>query len=352
MNNQFQQARIKLTLWYVMILMIVSFIFSGVVYSSLNAELLRSARREQQKIVADQLKIVLPKPLPDPKDLQPELVDPPFNAQIQQEYLASRNQLLLYLFLANILVLGLSAFASYILAGKTLLPIEQMIDDQKKFVANASHELRTPLTTLKTAIEVTLKMGPIPYKQMKQILISNLDDVNSLETLTNNLLTIEKYSRTIDKQSFSDIRIDELVQGCVKRMTPKAEVHHITVSCKTTPITIHGNVDGLREMINNFLDNAIKYNKDNGSIEIKLLSQNGAACLLIKDTGIGIETSAIAHIFERFYRGDNSRSKTGIGGYGLGLSIAQQIIAQHQGKITVESVLGKGTTFTILLPIK
>jgi signal transduction histidine kinase len=108
--------------------------------------------------------------IPVLRDLRPELVDPPLNAQIKQDYLNARNQLLVYLLLANILVLGLSGLASYILAGKTLQPIEQMIDDQKKFVANASHELRTPLTTLKTAIEVTLKMGSIPYKKMKQIL--------------------------------------------------------------------------------------------------------------------------------------------------------------------------------------
>ncbi len=350
MTNPFTKARMTLTLWYVIILIIVSAIFSTVVYTSLNAELLRSARREQQKIIAEKLQIVLPKPLPDPKDLKPELVDPPLNNEIKAIYINSRNQLLFSLLLANMLVMGLSGIASYLLAGITLRPIEIMLEDQKAFIANASHELRTPLTMLKTAIEVTLKMGPIPYTQMKNLLESNLDDVHNLEVLANKLLVIEKYSGLSKKTSFSHVQLDDLVKDCVKRVSQKTNTHHIQITIKTIPIAIVGDESGLREVVTNILDNALKYNKPHGKIDVLLSHKNGKIYLAIKDAGIGIQKSDIPHVFERFFRGDTSRSKTKIHGYGLGLSIASQIIHRHSGNISVESEIGKGTTFTVELP--
>ena len=352
MNNQFKNTKLRLTLWYLAILMIVSIVFSIVVFISLNAELLRNARREQQKIVADQLKIVLPKPLPDPDKLRKELVDPPLSFDIKQNYNNLRNQLFLYLFLANGIVLGLSTSASYILAGKTLKPIEQMINDQKKFIANASHELRTPLTTLKTAIEVTLKMGPVPYNKVKSILESNLEDVNSLEKLTNNLLIIEKYSKSTERKAFDNVQMDKLVAECVSVMKPKAQVNKIKISLNTTPLIIKGDRLALEEMINNLLDNALKYNKVKGKIDISLFARNNNLYLKVEDSGIGIGKIDIKHIFERFYRSDNSRSKSNIAGYGLGLSIVSEIVKQHKGIISVNSIEDKGTTFIVQIPLK
>jgi len=352
MNNIFQSARLKLTLWYLVILMVVSFIFSFVVYSSLNAELDRNARREQQKVVAEQLKIALPKPLPDPEKLPKELVDPPLNNEIKQNLINSRNSLILQLLFANIIVLGLSASAGYFLAGKTLKPVEEMVEEQKQFISDASHEFRTPLATLKTALEVTLKMGPVPYDRIKSLLESNLEDVNNLEALTNGLLVIEKYSRGMDKNHYVAVQMDSLMKDCVRRITPKAELNKIKISLKANPVKIMGDKQELQEMINNFLDNAIKYNKPKGKVEVKLSNQNRNAVLQIKDTGIGMSGSDIPHIFERFYRADNSRSRNGTGGYGLGLHIASHIVKQHNGTITVDSALNKGSTFIIQVPLK
>lgn len=352
MNNIFQSARLKLTLWYLVILMIVSFIFSIVVFTSLNAELNRNARREQQKIVAEKLKIVLPKPLPDPNKLPRELVNPPLNTEIHQSLDSARNTLILQLFFANIIILGLSATASYFLAGKTLKPVEEMVEEQKQFISDASHEFRTPLATLKTALEVTLKMGPVPYDRIKSLLESNLEDVNNLEALTNGLLVIEKYSRGVDKNHYVAVQMDSLIKDCVRRISPKAGLNQIKVSLKTVPVNIMGDKQGLQEMINNFLDNAIKYNKSKGEVEVKLSVQNRNAVLQIKDTGIGMSDSDIPHIFERFYRADNSRSRNGAGGYGLGLHIASHIVKQHNGTITVDSALNKGSTFIVRIPLK
>lgn len=352
MNNIFQSARIKLTLWYLLILMIVSFIFSIVVFTSLNAELNRNARREQQKAVAEQLKIELPKPLPDPDKLPRELVDPPLNNEIKQTLNNSRNALVLQLLIANIIVLGLSASASYLLAGKTLKPVEDMVEEQRKFISDASHELRTPLASLKTAIEVTLRMGKISYAQMKNILESNLEDVNHLEKLTNNLLIIEKLSKSIGKKNFAKVQIDDLLKNCVKRISPIADENKIRITLKSTPISIMGNIQDLEEMFNNFLDNAIKYNKKNGKVEVNQYLQNNYLYISFKDTGIGISDIDIPHLFERFYRADNSRGRSGTCGYGLGLSIASQVVKNHKGTIIVNSKVDKGTTFIVKLPTK
>ena len=351
-TNHFTRARIQLTAWYLIILMIVASIFSVVAYTSLNSELLRGARREQQKIVADRLKIELPKPLPDPKDLQKELVDPSLDKNIRDDYINSRNQLLLYLFLANAFVLGISATASYFLAGKTLRPIEKMLDDQKIFVASASHELRTPLANLKTAIEVTLKMGSLPYKKIKDLLESNLEDVNTLEKLTNGLLIVEKYDNGLDINSLQEVRLDKVIEDSISRLKILAKNKNVVISHKLKPLSTMGSEEALKEMVDNLLENSIKYNKVKGKVEIGLSARQNNLLLVIKDTGIGIAKNDLPKIFERFYRADNSRSKTVTKGYGLGLSIVSEIVKQHRGEIFVDSTINNGSTFTVTLPLK
>lgn len=351
MNNQFQSARIRLTLWYTAMLMIVALVFSMVVYISLNAELLRAGRREQQKLVAEKLNIVLPKPLPDPKDLRPELVNPVLTGEIKDTYLYSRSLLIMQLLVANAVVLGLSASAAYLLAGKTLRPIQLMVQEQKKFIANASHELRTPLTSLKMAIEVTLRMGEAAYPQIKEILQDNLEDVQNLERLTNNLLIIEKYAPGTKHHTTNAVQFDTLIVSCVDKLKSKAENAKVHISTSLKPCQIVGNESALREMVANLLDNAIKYNKPEGVIQVALEPQGRSAKLLVSDTGIGIAEKDLPHIFERFYRADHSRSKTDITGYGLGLSIVSQVVNEHKGSIATHSKHGVGTTFTILLPL-
>jgi len=331
--------------------MIVAIIFSIVAYASLNSELLRGARREQQKIVADRLKIELPKPLPDPKDLRKELVDPPLDKNIKDDYLNSRNQLILYLFLANAFVLGISTSASYILAGKTLRPIERMLEDQKIFVASASHELRTPLANLKTAIEVTLKMGPLPYERIRDILESNLEDVNTLEKLTNGLLIVEKFDKGIDTNSVHEVRLDKTIEDSISRLRALAKKKRLVIRKNLKAVSIIGDEEALKEMVDNLLENAIKYNKNRGRIEVDLTASQNKLSLIVRDTGIGIARSDYSKIFERFYRADNSRSKTVTKGYGLGLSIVGEIVKQHKGEITVDSTINKGSSFTVILPL-
>lgn len=350
-NNIFHTTRVKLTLWYLLILMSISIVFSVVVYISLSNELYRIARREQQKVIAGKSKIVLPVPLPDPKDLPKNLVDPVLTGVIKDEYISSKNKLLLQLIFTNIIVLGISAAASYFLSAKTLQPIEEMLEKQKKFISDASHELRTPLTSLKTSIEVTLKMGEIPYKKIRELLESNLEDVDNLEKLTNKFLIIERFSKGVNQQKFVEIQFDDLVNACIKNILPKAEIFNIKISKNIEHTKLFGDKVGLQEVVNNLLDNAIKYNKNGGQINVDLYSKDNHIYFEVRDTGIGIDPLDVPHIFERFYRVDNSRSKSQAEGYGLGLSIVYEIVKQHNGKVNVESTLNKGSTFIVKLPL-
>ncbi|MEI6690988.1 MAG: HAMP domain-containing sensor histidine kinase [bacterium] len=350
MNNEFKKTRWQLTKWYLVILMVLAFIFSIVVFVSLNAELLRSARREQQKIISTQLNYVMPKPLPDPQDLPKELINPPLGIEIKQSYISARNTLILQIVLINTMLLALGTYAAYILSGKTLSPIEQMLIEQRQFISNASHELRTPIATIKTAIEVTLKMGQIPYAQIKKILMSNLEDINNMELLINNLLSFEKYSEHRDYSNQTSIVINTLLSDCVQKIKT-ASNRNIKFQDNHKKISVLGDHTSLVEMINIFLDNAIKYSSPNGKISVNLICKEGQAEIKISDNGMGISDQDLPHIFDRFYRANHSRSKDSIPGYGLGLSIAREIVNNHNGKVIVSSKLSNGTTFTIFLPI-
>lgn len=349
MNKEFRKTRWQLTKWYLVILMVLALIFSVVVYLSLNAELLRSARREQQKIISSQINYVMPKPLPDPQQLPKELVDPKLNSEIRQSYVSARNTLILQIVLANVVLLTLGTYAAFLLSGKTLSPIERMLTEQKQFIANASHELRTPIATLKTAIEVTLKMGEVPYTQIKKILMSNLEDIDNMEMLINHLLLFEKYAEQKDSHIKSAINLNSLLIDIVKkvRLTSK---RNVTFKDCDEKITILGDSIAIKEMINIFVDNALKYSEQNGKVLIKLSSHAKQATIKISDNGIGISQIDLPHIFDRFYRANHARTKNGIPGYGLGLAIASQIIGNHKGSVAVSSTPQVGTTFTIKLP--
>src|SRR3989304_7701028 len=164
-------CQIKLTVWYLLIIMLVSVVFSLVIYSGINRELGRFERSQVLRLRREQ-ELMLPAPLP------PELRG--LDAQIVA---AARMRLTLTLVLINIGIFGIAGFAGYFLAGRTLKPIKEMVDEQNRFITDASHELRTPITSLKTEIEVNLRDKNLS-KDAKKLLESNLEEVNSLQSLS------------------------------------------------------------------------------------------------------------------------------------------------------------------------
>src|SRR4030042_3060689 len=170
----FQSARLKLTAWYVLIIMLISIGFSVTVYKSLRFELERAARMP-------------PSPPPPTGDIHhaPRIPPPPRIDPAVVEEMEKR--IMFGIFVINLLILGSAGGGGYFLAGKTLKPIKEMFDQQNRFIADASHELRTPLTALKSEIEVGLRDKKLNLVQVKKLLKSNLEEVNNLQVLSDDL---------------------------------------------------------------------------------------------------------------------------------------------------------------------
>ncbi|OGD54412.1 hypothetical protein A3J78_00115 [Candidatus Beckwithbacteria bacterium RBG_13_35_6] len=339
----FEQARIKLTVWYLFIIMLISMIFSIIIYSIISREFERRFRQAQMRLRAEQLGIPFPGLIPrELEEIEPILLEELNNA---------KKNLIFNLIIINGVILVLSAGASYFLAGKTLNPIEKALNEQKRFVADASHELRTPLTALKTSVEVALRDEKINLAEVKKVLYSNLQDIDGLESLTSNLLSLANLQDNANNLGFDKTNIAEVISKAVKKIKPLAKKKSITIKVDVKKQVIVANKESLEKLLLILLDNAIKYTPKKGKIWINAERSRTNLTLSIKDTGIGIDKKDIPNIFKRFYRTDQVRTKDTLGGFGLGLSVAKEIIKQHKGSVKVESILGKGTTFIVRLPV-
>jgi signal transduction histidine kinase len=342
----FTKARLKLTGWYLVIIMLVSISFSVAMYEALTVELdrvesIHLLRQEQQFSLPDfdDLPFELRQRGPRMFMIDPELIED------------AKHRLIISLVLINLGILGGSSLAGYFLAGRTLRPIKEMVDEQNRFVSDASHELRTPITSLKTEIEVNLRDKGLG-ENTKEILRSNLDDVNNLQMLSDNLIKLTQYEKGNGNVMFDNISLKELVEGACRKVASLAKHKKIVIDNRVEDCEVWANRQSLGEAFVVFLDNAIKYSKKGSGVRLISKISEKSVVVDIEDEGIGIEKEDIDHIFDRFYRADKSRTKGETEGFGLGLSIAEQIIKKHKGSIGVKSVVGKGTTFSIKLPLK
>lgn len=340
----FHSARIKLTTWYSLIIMLISVIFSLVIYAIVTTELERSLRRAEIRFRGAELNI----PASRQRLWHPENMSPLLVADLE----SAKQRVVLNLLVVNGAILIISAGAGYFLAGKTLKPIETAMEEQKRFVADASHELRTPLTALKTSIEVALRAKKMSVKEAKSILASSLDDIGGLESLANNLLGLTQYQQENSALTFEPTKISQVVQGVFKKILPLAKQKDIEIKLNVPDQVLSASQRSLAEMMFIFLDNAVKYTPQGGQITVTTKTDKKNLVIEVVDTGVGIPQEAIPHIFDRFYRVDQSRSKDKVAGFGLGLSLAKKIIELHRGSVEVNSILGKGTTFRIKLPLK
>ncbi len=316
-------------------------------------ELERGFRRAELRLKAEELDIPLPRRFSDlPEDLPPRLREMSPRFFFVEDLEVTKRRLGLNLLMVNGVILGISAVAGYFLAGKTLRPIEIVMEEQKRFVADASHEFRTPLTALKISMEVALREKKMSLKEAKKVIKSNLEDVDSLQSLSNNLLSLANLQTNSQNFAFKDVDIDEVVESAYRKILPLAKEKNIDLKIKVKKQTLSANRESLEEMMIIFLDNAIKYTPKKGKVIVRTRTDKKRLTLEIKDTGTGVSKKDLPYIFDRFYRVDQSRSKDNVSGFGLGLSLAKKIIEIHKGSVIVASPLGKGTTFTIKLPLK
>lgn len=262
---------------------------------------------------------------------------------------ADQRHLKTNLLLFNLLVLIGGGGLSYMLARRTLSPIEEALEAQKRFSADASHELRTPLAAMQTEIEVALRDPKLGKKKAVELLGSNLEEINKLTSLSEGLLRLAGTGRTpVLNQKVS---ILQAAKQAEERLTKAAAAKNITIKQSVKPAAVPGDSQSLTDLTAILLDNAIKYSAEGGEVTITGGKRAKEAYLSVSDKGIGINKSDLPHIFNRFFRADSSRAKTQAGGYGLGLAIAKKIVEIHKGYIEVKSAPGKGATFTIHLPL-
>ncbi len=335
----FSSATFKLTAWYLAIIMIVSLFFSYSIYLASSREV-RSGLQQQtiyiHNIFVDQFS-------PD-NDLE----------LLRAQQLAIINQRILSNLIAlNLVVLVLGGGASYLLARRTLKPIQDAMEAQSRFTADASHELRTPLTAMKTEIEVSLRDKGLGVGEARELLASNLEEIGKLEALSNGLLRLAQYQQGMTQPRWKTVELPGIVSDAMARVEHAATMAQIGFEVGVPDkLQAEADPESLEELLIILLDNAIKYGQSNTVVAIHGKQQAGDVVLTVQDHGVGIKSVDLPHIFDRFYRADTSRSKNDTSGYGLGLSIAKQIVDIHHGTIEVESKLGKGTTFTVTIPSK
>ena len=216
---------------------------------------------------------------------------------------------------------------------------------RQKFTSNVSHELKTPLTSISGFAEI-MKSGGTPEETVVDFSASIYDEAQRLITLVSDIMKISELDEDAVPAAKENIDIFELSSNIVKRLTPIADKRNITFNIIGDTAKVFGSRKILDEMIYNLCDNAVKYNKEGGTVDIIVNQANGKTSVTVRDTGIGIPASEQNRVFERFYRVDKSHSKL-VGGTGLGLAIVKHGAAYHNATISLESTEGKGTSVTI-----
>ena len=230
--------------------------------------------------------------------------------------------------------------------------LNRSFQQMRTFNADAAHELRTPLSILRGDTELLLRSANLADDDIRSALKSNLEELDRLTRIINDMLMLSEAEAGEEVLLKEPIVLHTFIDGLIEPLRTLAAQRNIQIKVVEMPdIQIKGDKSLIHRAVFNIVDNAIKYSKDHGEVEISGVVKGSSVELGIKDHGIGISSADLPHIFDRLFRADLARNRTG-GGIGLGLSITKWIIEAHQGNIRVNSNLGHGTLFTVTLPIE
>ncbi|MFR6292195.1 MAG: sensor histidine kinase, partial [Peptococcaceae bacterium] len=223
---------------------------------------------------------------------------------------------------------------------------EQM---RREFTANVSHELRTPMTAISGYAEIMMQ-GLVQPQDMKPFAEKIYKEANRLISLIADIIQLSQLDEGGSQFQMQQVALDMVMEEVEQRLQPLAEKKDVTLTMLAEPVTVQGNRQVLQEILYNLCENAIKYNKPQGTVQMSLQQLDGKAVVTVADTGIGIPVEEQQRVFERFYRVDKSHSRI-IGGTGLGLSIVKHGVQMHHGEISMESELWEGTRIVVRLPL-
>lgn len=327
----FRSAVARLTLAYLAILMVLSLGFSALLYNISINELRWETRQPYSYELA-----------------QPgRFLD--FSRFSNTRFEEARANLIANLAVINVGTLIIGSILSYGLAKRNVRPIEEALESQSRFAADASHELRTPLTALQTEIEVSMRDKKLTIKEARAQLASNLEEVIKLRTLSDRLLKLARDEEDIEIKKF---QIQLSIKEAIKQAQPLAKNKNIKLVDKSVKLQVLGNAQHFQDCLSIILDNAIKYSPKKTTVTVESGREGSFGFVTITDQGPGINPEELPYIFDRFYRADEARNKgDDNNGYGLGLSIARKVMESQNGFIEVESQLGEGSVFTVKLPL-
>ncbi len=326
--NHFSSATLKLTGWHLGILMTVCLLFSGIIYG----------------ITAGELDRPLP-PTAQLRMLGNNSAD--IFQQIREERAAeTKRNMLVNLVALNLLTLSIGAATSYLFAKRTLRPIEDAMEAQARFTSDASHELRTPLAVMRTEAEIALRDKKPSVASLKNVLTSSLEEVERLQLLTDRLLALS----TTQPIELTEFTVGEVIHSAALHFTSAAKQKDITLRIKAKDLPVYGNPDTIGDILAILIDNAIKYSPEKTTVTIDSKQQGNHTLITVADQGRGIPTEAIDHIFDRFYRADQSRTKQQVEGHGLGLALARRLAEQNGAMLSASNRKPRGAIFTLQLP--
>lgn len=255
------------------------------------------------------------------------------------------------IFLGFIALLIASAIGYY-MAGRALVPLKDAYDRQKQFAADASHELRTPLAVVMASADLLLADPSIQNPFLRQVLEDLKSEVKKMTNLVSDLLMVARSDNNALKVKIQRLDLTEILKQVIRTMTPIAEKKNIHLAGENfRKAPINADEQRVKQLAIILVDNAIKYTPEGGAVLVRLEQVDDRRVVFaVMDSGIGIASEDLDKVFERFYRVDKARSRE-MGGNGLGLAIAAEIVKLHEGKISVASKLGEGTKFTVELKV-
>jgi heavy metal sensor kinase len=228
--------------------------------------------------------------------------------------------------------------------------LEGAFVQMRQFTADAAHELRTPLAVLRCGMEVIMTRARC-VEEYQEALSTSIEEVSRLSRIVDNLFLLARADAGSQEFTWEPVDLGTLVQEVYEQAELMAEVKGLNISLHTDgEISVQGDYARLKQLVLNLVDNAVKYTSAGGAIRLAVEREEGWAKIVVEDTGIGIPSQALSHIFARFYRVDKARSLD-TGGGGLGLSICQWVAQAHGGKVIVRSQVGAGSTFIVSLPL-
>lgn len=252
----------------------------------------------------------------------------------------------------SIPLIGYTEFRKIIERFNGILNKLQILENSRQeFVSNVSHELKTPITSIKVLADSLVGQENVPVELYQEFMSDIVEEIDRENKIINDLLSLVKMDKTVSNLNIQSVNVNDMLEVILKRLRPLAKKRNIEITFETfRPVNAEIDEVKLTLAFSNLIENAIKYNYDNGWIRVSLNADHKFFYVKVEDGGIGIPQESQQQVFERFYRVDKARSRE-TGGSGLGLAITRNAILMHKGAVKLYSKEGEGTLFTVRIPL-